>query len=39
MDIIEYLQTPTLVLVSNKKLMQEMIDKFKEHTNITPSQY
>ena len=39
MDIIEYLQTTTLILVTNKKLMQEMMDKFSEMTNITPSQY
>lgn len=39
MDIIEYLQDTTLILVSNLKLMQEMIDKFALMTNITPSQY
>jgi len=33
MDIIEYLQTPTLILVSNLKLMQEMIDKIESMTN------
>lgn len=39
MDIINYLQLHTLILVSNKKLMQEMIDKFTENTNYFPSQY
>lgn len=39
MDIIEYLQTTTLILVTNKKLMQEMVDKISEMTNFTPAQY
>lgn len=39
MDIIEYLQTPSLILVSNTKLMQEMMEKITEHTNFTPSQF
>jgi hypothetical protein len=39
MDIIEYLQTTALILVTNKKLMSEMIEKFSEMTNFIPSQY
>lgn len=39
MDIIEYLQTTILILVTNKKLMQEMVDKISEMTNFTPAQY
>lgn len=39
MDIIEYLQLTTLILVSNTKLLQEMIDKFDEMTNCKPEQY
>ena len=39
MDIIEYLQQDTLILVSNKKLMAEMMVKFKQMTNIIPTQY
>ena len=39
MDIIEELQLPTLILVTNKKLMQEMIDKFVLMSNYEPSQY
>lgn len=39
MDIIEYLQDTTLILVSNLKLMQEMIDKFTNMTNYIPEQY
>jgi len=39
MDIIEYLQCTTLVLVTNKKLMQEMMDKMASMTNFTPAQY
>jgi len=39
MDIIEYLQQPTLILVSNKKLMSEMIEKFTTLSNSKPWQY
>ncbi len=39
MDIIEYLQVPTLILVSNKKLMSEMIEKISTMSNISPEQY
>lgn len=39
MDIIEYLQTSTLILVSNTKLMQEMVQKITEMTNCQPSQF
>jgi superfamily II DNA or RNA helicase len=39
MDIIEYLQATSLILVTNKKLMQEMMDKIDSMTNIKPEQY
>lgn len=39
MDITEYYQTNTLILVHNTKTLSEMIAKFKEFSNITPTQY
>jgi len=39
MDLTEYYQTNTLVLVHNIKTLTEMQTKFKEFTNITPSIY
>ena len=39
MDIANYYQAPTLVLVHNIKTLKEMVAKFKEFTNITPAQY
>lgn len=39
MDIAEYYQTPTLILVHNVKTLWEMVEKFKNFTNITPTQY
>lgn len=39
MDIIEYLQLTTLVLVSNKKLMQEMHEKITSMSNTYVSIY
>ena len=37
MDIIQFLQSPTLILVSNLKLMQEMIDKIEAMSNFKDS--
>jgi superfamily II DNA or RNA helicase len=39
MDIVNYYQTPTLVLVHNIKTLWEMRVKFKEFSNITPAVY
>lgn len=39
MDIIEYFQMNTLILVSNKKLMSEMLEKFENLSNYIPWQY
>ena len=39
MDIIEYLQLRTLILVSNKKLMQELYDKISTMSNAYVSVY
>lgn len=38
-QIVNYYQHPTLILVSNKKLQSEMIERFQEFSNMTPSQY
>ena len=38
-QITHYYNTNTLILVSNKKLLRETIDKFKEFTNFIPYQY
>jgi len=38
-DITNYYQTNTLILVHNIKTLNEMIKKFKNFTNIIPSQY
>lgn len=39
MEMIQYTQAKTLILVSNKKLLKEMIDQIGLHSSITPSQY
>ena len=38
-QIVNYFQQPTLILVSNKKLQAEMIERFEEFSNTSPSQY
>lgn len=38
-QIVNYYQNDTLILVSNTKLLKEMIDRFQEFSNITPAQY
>lgn len=39
MDITNYYQTNTLVLVHNVKTLWEMVEKFENFTNIKPAQY
>lgn len=39
MDIVWYFQTNSLILVHNVKTLNEMVQKFKEFTNITPCKY
>ncbi len=38
-QIVNYYQHETLILVSNKKLQSEMIERFEEFSNIIPTQY
>ena len=38
-QIVDYYKQPTLILVSNKKLQAEMIERFEEFSNIKPAQY
>lgn len=38
-QIVNYFQHETLILVSNKKLQSEMIERFIEFSNMIPSQY
>lgn len=38
-DIANYYQTNTLILVHNVKTLSEMVEKFETFTNIKPSQY
>ena len=39
MDLVWYYQTNSLILVHNVKTLNEMVQKFKEFTNIIPAQY
>jgi len=38
-QIVNYFQQPTLILVSNKTLQSEMIERFESFSNTVPSQY